>query len=366
MASDAALWRDLLQYKNYKTSKSVVMAARALLNLVRDVCPGLLRRRDRGRKAGEVMVRARREAGGKDGEGEDEEGKYWRKFRPAPYGTILVSEGVDGAELLKESGNASDEEEEEEEEEGDDGDKEEEEETKEGSEAPSLIPLDDVEPEEEEQAKLRRGEKKSTAVDSASDPPSLSSGKSSLRQLRNALKASKKNKKGKKRKLEATRLLTDEDFQRIRDIKRRREEEEEEEEEEEGEDGGGGGEEEQSGKAQMVTSLTDSSLPVDADDLAGVHERRRRNLEERVAAAKEGTLGFSRGMSLGKERTGGKNNRQQKRNKNFLMMTKKRGILDKQKNSLQRQRNELKRHIKNVQRNGKTLSRIRRKRRSRT
>jgi protein SDA1 len=80
---EAPLLEDLVEYKNNR-DKGVVMAARSLIVLYRDVNPRLLRKRDRGRAAAEAVQRGT--AG------------------PAPaYGKVKYVTGVDGAELLQNS-----------------------------------------------------------------------------------------------------------------------------------------------------------------------------------------------------------------------------------------------------------------------
>jgi protein SDA1 len=110
---EAPLLEDLVQYKSNR-DKGVVMAARSLISLYRDVNPRLLHKRDRGRAGAEAVQKGT--AG------------------PAPaYGRARFATGVEGVELLEESG----------EEDGAGGDDVEEEgEEEEGS--------DDVDPEDED------------------------------------------------------------------------------------------------------------------------------------------------------------------------------------------------------------------------
>jgi protein SDA1 len=80
---EAPLLEDLVEYKNNR-DKGVVMAARSLIMLYRDVNPRLLRKRDRGRAAAEAVQKG--------------------TLGPAPaYGQVNYATGVDGAELLKAS-----------------------------------------------------------------------------------------------------------------------------------------------------------------------------------------------------------------------------------------------------------------------
>jgi len=70
---------DLVMYRKH-TSKGVVAASRALLNLVREWFPALLRRRDRGREVALDSVKA--------------------AAKPSAFGALAIATGVEGAELL--------------------------------------------------------------------------------------------------------------------------------------------------------------------------------------------------------------------------------------------------------------------------
>ncbi|OWZ22777.1 hypothetical protein PHMEG_0002449 [Phytophthora megakarya] len=68
---------DLVQY-NRARDKTIVMAARGVLNLIRDIHPVLLKRKDRGKFHNDAA-------------------------KPHRFGELVASEGVDGAELLAEA-----------------------------------------------------------------------------------------------------------------------------------------------------------------------------------------------------------------------------------------------------------------------
>lgn len=68
---------DLVQY-NRARDKTIVMAARGVLNLIRDIHPVLLKRKDRGKF-------------------------HDTAAKPHRFGELVASEGVDGAELLAEA-----------------------------------------------------------------------------------------------------------------------------------------------------------------------------------------------------------------------------------------------------------------------
>ena len=70
-----ALVQELVTFTKHR-DKSVVMAARSFVNMVRAKFPRILQAKDRGRF-------------------------HDKNARPAAYGTVLAAEGVDGAELLQ-------------------------------------------------------------------------------------------------------------------------------------------------------------------------------------------------------------------------------------------------------------------------
>lgn len=77
---ESPLLLDLVQYKNNK-DKGVVMAARSLITLYREVQPSLLHKRDRGKVASEAVQRG-------------------SATTAAAYGEHMYATGVDGVELL--------------------------------------------------------------------------------------------------------------------------------------------------------------------------------------------------------------------------------------------------------------------------
>lgn len=79
---EAPLLQDLVQYKTSK-DKGVMMASRSLIALYRELHPKLLHKRDRGRAASEAVQKG--------------------KAAPAPaYSALLYATGVDGVEVLEE------------------------------------------------------------------------------------------------------------------------------------------------------------------------------------------------------------------------------------------------------------------------
>lgn len=77
---EAPLLEDLVQYKTYK-DKGVMMAARSLIALYREVHPRLLHKRDRGRAGAEAV-------------------QHGHSAHAKAYGELKYATGVDGVELL--------------------------------------------------------------------------------------------------------------------------------------------------------------------------------------------------------------------------------------------------------------------------
>lgn len=77
---EAPLLQDLAQYKTYK-DKGVMMAARSLIALYREVHPGLLHKKDRGRAGAEAV-------------------QHGVSAHAKAYGELRYATGVDGVELL--------------------------------------------------------------------------------------------------------------------------------------------------------------------------------------------------------------------------------------------------------------------------
>lgn len=77
---ESALLEDLVQYRTSK-DKGIMMAARSLISLYREVHPGLLQKKDRGRAGAEAIQKG-------------------RESHAKAYGTHLYATGVEGIELL--------------------------------------------------------------------------------------------------------------------------------------------------------------------------------------------------------------------------------------------------------------------------
>lgn len=376
-------FQDLVDYKAYRRDKSVIIAARSLLNALREINPTILQRRERGKFRNEVD-------------------------KVLAYGESKVAEGVDGAELLQlleeeaalraqnEESDEDDEDDEmeevedEEEEEEEDEEEEDEEEEKDSTRKSKKRRRSDSNAEEEEEEEGEEDDEDEEMEED--DDEEEEEGKLSAKD-ETLLEKLRKSKIDQKDRIDAHRIFTEEDFARIRKLKaklekekrdprarrrveRKREasykrsmvlkqlasqgfeveglddgeiesdddpfasdqsssEEEDEEEEAEGNDGS-----------------------FDPSNLEGVVRKRRRELAERLASVYEGRNGAHQ---LQNKRLGGSNNSEKNKNKNFLMVQKSRKVQRKTVSSFREQQMQLKKHIKTLERNKKTVQKIRRR-----
>jgi protein SDA1 len=241
---EAPLLEDLVQYKSNR-DKGVVMAARSLISLYRDLNPRLLHKRDRGRAGAEAVQKG--------------------TVGPAPaYGMSRYAVGVEGVELLAEASDA--EAEECADVRGDAGSA--------GSDVGDEAASDEGEEEEEDV------DSDSAADDAGGGPPAGPE--------------------------DQTRILTDEDYKRIRaraaakvvsgtGVRRA---------------AGGGG-----------AAMMDTGEAVDPSDIQGVLKREKRTLAERmesVLAGREGREKF--GSRKGLQKGGGSTNKAKLKTKSNSMV----------------------------------------------
>ncbi|GBG26273.1 Protein SDA1-like [Hondaea fermentalgiana] len=388
-------FQDLVDYKAYRRDKSVIIAARSLLNCLRDINPSILQRKERGKFRNEVD-------------------------KVLEYGEFKVAEGVEGAELLQmleEEAAArglsldddDDEGDDEEMDEDDDEDVEEnEEEEEEGDE-------DDEEEEKEEaaeksSAKKRKRSKSSTAEedvdgsedeeeeeeDNEEDDEEEEEQDAAPRSDETLLEKLRRHKIDQKGRIDAQRILTEQDFARIRKLKAKLEKEKRDPRarrkierkretsykrnvllkqlkaqgfEVEGLENIGDGEVESdddpfaSDQSSSEDEDEDEVAPgndgsFDPSNLEGVVRKRRRELAERLASVYDGRAGAH---ELASKRGGGTNNTEKNKNKNFLMVQKSRKVQRKTVASFREQQLQLKKHIKTLERNKKTVQKVRRR-----
>lgn len=172
LAINEDLLQDLVQYKSYK-EKSVMMAARSLIQLYRTSMPKLLRKKDRGRPT-EATV----------------------ELKTKQYGEIDVNDYIPGSEVLLEKDKDAGNKKEKESEDGDD-------EWIDVASSASEIEITDSEEEEEE------GEEESVKEDENQDSEECK------KILEPSPKVDKKENVNKARNIAMEKIFTDEDFKRI-------------------------------------------------------------------------------------------------------------------------------------------------------
>nr|CCA26051.1 SDA1 family protein putative [Albugo laibachii Nc14] len=255
---------DLIMYSKAK-DKGVVMAARGVLNLIRECHPTLLRRKDRGKH-------------------------HDRAARPRPFGESTAVESVDGAELLaaaEASGRFSNVEDSLEVKSG-----------KNGSDSDSESWLDvesgDEEDQQHESIEAPENEDRQCIEDIATDPETI-------------IKVSQSD------QIDARRILTPLDFERIEILKRERAENSRDPKN-------------RSKKRQQTnkTELTSGSSAVAPNDLAGYTKKRRMTQEERLRSILKGREDFQH-----KRSSGGTTNTEKKRLKHFMMIKKSKRVQSK-------------------------------------
>jgi len=360
----ADLIQDLVQYRRFRRDKSVVIAARSLLNCMRELNPSALARKERG--------------------------KFHNSTSLKEYGESTAQEGVDGAELLQmleeearelgiaQGGEVEDE---------DDDDEEEEEEDDDDDDGEEEAGDDDVEGEAGSDEQGQNEDSDDDMEDEEEERPAISTG--------TLLERSKKRNIEQRDRIDAQRLLTDEDFQRIRKLKAKIEKEKRDprarrklerktkvikhrnaflaqlekqgfkiEGEEHAydpddiseEDDDPFDDDESSDDSDDEGVINDGS--VNPYSLEGQVKKRRRELTDRLASIYEGRKGAH---ELNKNRTGGTSNLEKAKHKNYLMVSNSKKVKLKQNVSLRQQQMQLKRHVKNLEKSKKTVQKVRKR-----
>lgn len=345
---------DLIAYRRHRRDRSIVISARSLLHELRRVNPKVLASRERGKVY------------------------HASNVKPLEYGKERVSEGVEGVELLerwllqKEKSEAGGDQEQDqtwEADEGKEGDAEEDEEEDEGEGDDEEDDDDDDDDEKEDDAEEDEDEE-----DDEDDITEIES--------HNAAMIG-----GPTARLDATRMLTEEDFKRIRMLKKL---------EQEGKlnPKKNKAKEDASARPKKVTKIMghivvpihepsddedkdkmptlSSSEEDDSEDegkpaydpsivnpqsLDGIKKKKRRELAEKLAVMKaeqdaKKEVKSSRIIN---------NTEKAKRTKDFHMVQRSRGVQQKQKMSLREQRAGVKLHMKALEKKSKLLTKVRRK-----
>lgn len=250
MDQEASLLLDLVQYKTFK-DKGVMAAARSLLALYREVHPALLQKRDRGR-SGAVAVQK--------GDGS----------KVKAFGEHVFATGVSGVELLENGASQSN--------------SEAEAEGGEGSQADS---------DDGDGASVDSGEEEDDEHDEVNGvPPTDSNNNEGHEDSRNDTRANKSV-------IDKSKILTDEDFARIRAL--------------------------QAAKSVGESGIVESGQVVDPDEIEGPVKRQRQNLDERLESVKQGREGRDKfGSRKGTDKGGGSSNKQKLKSKSNAMVIHKR------------------------------------------
>lgn len=302
LAMNETLLQDLTQYKNHR-DKGIMMAARSLITLYREVNPEMLLRKDRGRSATMRL---------KDGTAKE------LTFGAQDAGLV---DGLQGVELLDKE-EAEDEGWDGWEVDSDDSDSDEEGWINVSSDEEDInIAMSD----EEDDNKKKEPDNKEE-----NGPRKRRIGKRQLRKLQDseelseeqqkklaeeaaARRAEEEKKQAAIMEVASTRILTPADFARLNDMREKKEIE---------------------AAAGMKRSATDDGR-VDESIILGPRKKTKADYEARMASIQEGREGREKfGSKKGNKDRGSTTNREKARNKNFMMIAHKHAVVSKSKRSL--------------------------------
>lgn len=281
LAMTEELLRDLVLYKKSK-DKSVIMASRSLVQLFRAVNPTLLHRKDRGRPT------------------EDS-----KDFTVKQYGELKATDYVPGTEVLDEEVNSGKEDDSD----SNQGDWESDDDDNDDDDENDWVDVPHSSDEAEE-----NGDQGKKEVDENKEDE-------------------KKDLKSKAARISQTRLLTDEDFQKIRNM--------------------------EAARALGINSSKKRKMETDVDeppergelisvgDIENIHKKRKHDKESRletVLAGRQGREKFSSMKARNKRFSefASTTNKEKKRNKNFMMMRQNRNVRGKPKRSFREKQIALK------------------------
>ncbi|KAH8553386.1 SDA1-domain-containing protein [Umbelopsis sp. PMI_123] len=326
LAIDATLLQDLTEYKNHR-DKGVMMGARSLISLYREVNPELLKRKDRGKEASIGM----------------------KDFKTLQYGSADATgaEGINGIEFLNEGDEeANDDDNWDNWEVEDDSDEESEDgwvnvpESDDGEAIDVDMSDSDEEKEDKEKAEdgtkkvrrmTRRAMKKKGLADLEEVELTEEQKSKKLKDLE-LKKAEEEKRKEAALKLATSRILTPADFAKMNDMRVTAK-----------------ADVIVNGKRKADTQNEDevSSEYVAESAILGPRKKAKQDYEERMASIREGREGREKfGSKKGKTDRGSTTNREKSRNKNFLMISHKRSVVAKSKASLHDKQKQLRAHIK--------------------
>eukprot|EP00177_Eucheuma_denticulatum_P001432 GFKZ01002582.1.p1 GENE.GFKZ01002582.1~~GFKZ01002582.1.p1 ORF type:complete len:748 (-),score=122.75 GFKZ01002582.1:493-2736(-) len=292
---EAPLLEDLVQYKSSK-DKGVMMAARSLLALYREVNPQLLHKKDRGRSGAEMVQRG---VGGS----------------ARAYGEMKYATGVEGAELLKERAPGEDDSSDGDEANERNGDYDDESNTIKENARPVVSgakEIGDIESNEESGSEkdaadtikeIDKDQDEITSEHDEEEPEDEVNREGLSPTLHPAVRDMDYEGKAKlevERRMEETEIFSNEDFARIRELR--------------------------AAKTIGVNVLTpNTGSAVDPEDLQGPLKRERRTLAERLESVKEGREGRKKfGSRKGLNKGGGSTNKRKLKTKSNSMVIHKR------------------------------------------
>ena len=338
LAIDTPLLHDLTAYKSSKT-KAVVMAARSLISLYRDVAPEMLPRKDRGKIASMGLQSGENRGLPKFGEQKPattipgiELLAKWREtqdladddFKEEDWnipeqdsseeeeGEWINLEQDDDLEIIK-SDKRKDNSKKAEKEEASDNDMGDEEVIDEDD---VEVPIDDNEEGDDGETSLVQDDKMEESNNSKDENRSEKKPSSEQEELVQA-----------RDKLLSTRLLTPADFKKLEELRVQH-------------------------GIEKILGVKNSEEEVDSSGLIGPVKYKQRR-EDKIAKAQEGREGREFGSKKGKKDTPhSTTNKQKARKKNFMMVVHKRSVQGKQRMSLRDRQKSLRNHITKQKKKG--------------
>ncbi|CAO3663368.1 unnamed protein product [Umbelopsis vinacea] len=324
LAIDATLLQDLTEYKSHR-DKGVMMGARSLIALFREVNPELLKRKDRGKEA---SINS-------------------KEFAPLQYGSAGATgaEGISGIEFLNSDGEANDDDNWDNWEVEEDSNDESEDDwvnVSDDEQGGIDVYMSDSDEEKDDKEKNEDGVKKKRTLTRRAmkkkgltdlEEVELTEEQKSKKQKDLELKKAEEEKRREAAlKLATSRILTPADFAKMNDMR-------------------------VTAKADVIVhgkrkadtkpAEDDSSEYVAESAILGPRKKAKQDYEERMASIREGREGREKfGSKKGKTERGSTTNREKSRNKNFLMISHKRSVVAKSKASLHDKQKQLRAHIK--------------------
>ncbi|CAG8502246.1 4766_t:CDS:10 [Ambispora leptoticha] len=312
LAIDATLLQDLTEYKSSK-EKSVMMAARSLIGLYREVNPEMLKRKDRGK---EISMNI-------------------KEFKPLQYGEVRSVDHIAGIELLEEYKERNQQE----------GDAVQDEweiasSTENSSSDGEWI---DVSSDDNDIVITDISSDSSNSSDDEDDDEAAPEGEK-IHATQNEEATSENSKdtleieKPKLSNLATTRLLTPADFARLEKLRLEQEAAQMVE-----------GSNKKRKRDTSISTTQEQDNVINVNQITGPRKKAKQDYEERLESIKAGREGREKyGSSKGKKKQEGasKTNKEKAKNKAFMMVVHKKNVLCKKKPSFREQMNMTKKRNK--------------------